>query len=309
MARSFRARQTKENYEFLRASVSTASSMRDSRCRSRASSTATLNASAFPEADPPGPALDASRLLASRICGASPELGASGPASPCGSQDHRTAASRTDRWSRRSDSGGCRGGGRDGSFPLHRGEERNEGATVDERERLARREVPGFGRVPTRRHEDAAPGLLGVDDAQQLARFLDADALRLPVLALHEDLAVAVQDQIDAAVRLAASTRLDGVALSPVCLHDEGLEVLPAQRQDRVNARLTIEKPSRPKSAERDGRRDQQDGEGEEPRQLLEAVYEGARGEGLLRHESREEVSKHDEHDDRERYTRQPGYC
>ena len=138
---------------------------------------------------------------------------------------------------------------------LHRRQERDKGGSVHERERLPGHKVSSFRRVPTRRDENPAPGLLGMHHTEQLSGFLDTDSLRLPMLALDQDLALAMEDQIDPAVGLAAAALFDRIPLPSIGLCHQGFEILPTQRSDRVNARLAINEASFAKLAEGGERR------------------------------------------------------
>jgi len=132
----------------------------------------------------------------------------------------------------------CRGrGGR-----LDVTNELREGGTVDQIDRFAGGE--GMGVVCERAgcDEDAARGIGSRDHAEELADFVDADTAGAPLFALNEDsFAVAVEFEIDTAVRTAAPCLFDVVAASAIGFADEMLEFAPGERAKGVDAALAVE--------------------------------------------------------------------
>jgi len=190
---------------------------------------------------------------------------------------------------------------------LHRRQERDKGAAVDERERLPSRKVPSFWRVLTRYDENPAQRFLGVHDTKQLSDFVDPDSLRLPVLALDQDPAFAMEDQIDPAVWLGTAALLDRISLTAIDLGDQGFELLPAQCSDRVTSRLAVNEVSFAKLPDRRQQPDQQQSEREKDGCTFEPLDDAASQGRLLGDERRKEIPECYERDGREGDAAPPG--
>src|SRR5207245_1930068 len=97
-------------------------------------------------------------------------------------------------------------------------------------------------RERTRSHQNCAVGVFVSDRTPKLANLGKSDQPGLPMLRLHEELLAAlVKLQISTPICGATTALADFIALPPIYLAKQSLELLPAQAAKRVHSRLAVE--------------------------------------------------------------------